>query len=80
MTNYLYVVYDKIQGTGENITTATVSFDVVGGLTAQRVHCEGTGVEFLTSYGGPKSRWRDCVTSGGNETKYVTSFRLTPGN
>jgi hypothetical protein len=79
MTNYLYVVYDEARPDGQNITTAHINFDIIGGFSNQHLHCEATGPEFLENRPILGNWWRNCTAR--DETLsagYTTIFLYSP--
>ena len=70
ITNYLYMVYDEVQPDGQEVMTASVSLDVIGGFTNRSLHCESSGPEIAwnnailndLSLEKPfRDLWRECI-------------------
>jgi hypothetical protein len=81
LRNYLYMVNNELDEAGNNVATARITFDLVGGFTNQPVHCEAAGPELLANHTGI-DRWRPCVPKAGSPTssEYATMFRYSPSD
>src|SRR3954467_3650345 len=77
-SNFLYMVYDQVQGDGKHITTSHVSLDVVGGFSNQPFHCEAKTPFFLGNSTNTESIQTNCTTN--STTEYNMSLQYKPGN
>jgi hypothetical protein len=81
MSHFLYVVYNHTQPSGQELTTAHITFDIVGAFSNHTFHCETTGPDILAGDVGPGGRWKKCTTEDATTAaKYTTSFKYNPGD